>query len=160
MVKMLFKKYLPTVPIDYSFYDEILNKQYLNDQITRSLFNAFTILAIFVSCLGLYGLVALIAVQRTKEIGIRKVLGASLNQLFSLMTKDFIRLVCLGLLIALPVSAWVMNKWLSSYAYHIQISWWMFLIPALLVLLIAMAVISREIIKTALANPVKSLRSE
>ncbi len=160
MVKMLFKKHLPTVPIDYSFYDEILNKQYLNDQITRSLFNAFTILAIFVSCLGLYGLVALIAVQRTKEIGIRKVLGASLNQLFSLMTKDFIRLVCLGLLIALPVSTWVMNKWLSSYAYHIQISWWMFLIPALLVLLIAMAVISREIIKTALANPVKSLRSE
>ncbi|MEJ0082215.1 MAG: FtsX-like permease family protein [Puia sp.] len=160
MVKTLFKKYLPTVPIDYSFYDEILNKQYLNDQMTRSLFNAFTILAIFVSCLGLYGLVALIAVQRTKEIGIRKVLGASLKQLFTLMTKDFIRLVCLGLLIALPVSAWVMNKWLSSYAYRIQISWWMFLIPALLVLLIAMAVISREILKTALANPVKSLRSE
>ena len=160
VVKTLFKKYLPTVPMDYSFYDEILNKQYLNDQITMSLFNAFTVLAIFVSCLGLYGLVALIAVQRTKEIGIRKVLGASLKQLFSLMTKDFIRLVCLGLFIALPVSAWVMNKWLTTYAYHIQISWWMFLIPSLLVLLIAMAVISREIIKTALANPVKSLRTE
>ncbi|HLA59851.1 MAG TPA: ABC transporter permease [Puia sp.] len=160
LVKTLFKKNLPTVPINYSFYDEILNKQYLNDRMTMSLFNAFTVLAIFVSCLGLYGLVALIAAQRTKEIGIRKVLGASLKQLFSLMTKDFIRLVCLGLLIALPVSAMVMNKWLTSYAYHIQISWWMFLIPALLVLLIAMAVISREIIKTALANPVKSLRSE
>jgi putative ABC transport system permease protein len=160
MVKTLFKKYLPTVPIDYSFYDETLNKQYLNDQMTKSLFNAFTVLAIFVSCLGLYGLVSLIAVQRTKEIGIRKVLGASLKQLFSLMTKDFIRLVCLGLLISLPVSAMVMNKWLTTYAYHIQISWWMFLIPALLVLLVAMAVISREIIKTALANPVKSLRSE
>jgi putative ABC transport system permease protein len=160
LVKTLFKKYLPTVPIDYSFYDEIINKQYLNDRMTMSLFKAFTILAIFVSCLGLYGLVALIAVQRTKEIGIRKVLGASLKQLFSLMTKDFIRLVCLGLFIALPVSALVMNKWLNSYAYHIQISWWMFLIPAFLVLLIAMAVISQEIIKTALANPVKSLRSE
>jgi putative ABC transport system permease protein len=160
MVKTLFKKYLPTVPIDYSYYDEILNKQYLNDRMTMSLFNAFTVLAIFVSCLGLYGLVALITVQRTKEIGIRKVLGASLKQLFSLMTKDFIRLVSLGLLIALPVSAILMNKWLGSYAYHIQISWWMFLITALLVLLIAMAVISREIIKTALANPVKSLRSE
>ncbi len=160
MVKTLFKKYLPSVPIDYSFYDEILDKQYLNDRMTMSLFNAFTVLAVFVSCLGLYGLVALIAVQRTKEIGIRKVLGASQKQLFSLMTKDFIRLVCLGLLVALPLSAIVMDKWLTSYAYHIQISWWMFLIPTLLVLLIAMAVISREIIKTALTNPVKSLRTE
>jgi putative ABC transport system permease protein len=160
LVKTIFKKNLPTVPIDYSFYDEIINKQYLNDQVTMSLFNAFTVLAIFVSCLGLYGLVALIAAQRTKEIGIRKVLGASLKQLFSLMTKDFVELVCLGLFIALPVSAIVMNKWLTSYAYHIQISWWMFLIPTLLLLLIAMTVISREIIKTALANPVNSLRSE
>lgn len=160
MVKTLFKKNLPNVPISYSFYDEIINKQYLNDRMTMSLFNAFTALAIFVSCLGLYGLVLLIAVQRTKEIGIRKVLGASLKQLFSLMTGDFIRLVCLGLLIALPVSAMVMNKWLTSYAYHIQITWWMFLVPILLILLIAMTVISRVIMKTALANPVKSLRSE
>ncbi len=160
LVKKLFKKNLPASPMDYSFYDEILNKQYINDRMTMSLFNASTILAIFVSCLGLYGLVALIAVQRTKEIGIRKILGASLKQLFSLMTRDFIRLVLLGLVIALPVSAIAMNKWLTSYAYHVQISWWMYLIPAVLVLLIAMAVISREIIKTALMNPVKSLRSE
>ena len=160
LVKKLFRENLPSTPIDYSFYDEIVNKQYLNDRMTMSLFNASTVLAIFVSCLGLYGLVALIAVQRTKEIGIRKVLGASLKQLFSLMTRDFIRLVFLGLIIAFPVSAMVMNKWLNNYAYHVQISWWMFLIPALLILLIAMAVISREIIKTALANPVKSLRSE
>jgi putative ABC transport system permease protein len=156
----IFKQYLPSVPVNYSFYDEIINKQYLNDRMTMVLFNAFTILAIFVSCLGLYGLVALIAVQRTKEIGIRKVLGASLKQLFSMMTKDFIKLVCLGLLIALPLASIVMNKWLTSYAYHIRISWWMFLIPILLVLFVAMIVISREIIKTALANPVKSLRSE
>jgi len=160
LVKTLFKKNLPNVPMDYSFFDEILDKQYLNDRITMSLFNAFTILAIFVSCLGLYGLVSLIAVQRTKEIGIRKILGASLKQLFSLMTGDFIRLVGLGLLIALPVSAVVMNKWLTTYAYHIQISWWMFLIPIVLVFFIAIAVTSREIIKTALTNPVKSLRSE
>jgi putative ABC transport system permease protein len=160
LVKTLFKKNLPSVPIDYSFYDEILNKQYLNDRMTMSLFNASTILAIFVSCLGLYGLVALIAAHRTKEISIRKVLGATGKQLFSLMTKDFIKLICLGLLIALPIAAVLMNKWLTSYAYHIHISWWMFLIPILLVLFIAFAVISGEIIKTVLTNPVKSLRSE
>jgi len=156
----IFKQHLPTVPVDYSFFDEIINKQYLKDRVTMILFNVFTILAIFVSCLGLYGLVTLIADQRTREIGIRKVMGASLKQLFSLMTKDFVKLICLGLLIALPLASVAMNKWLSSYAYHIRISWWMFLIPILLVLFIAMAVISREIIKTALTNPVKSLRSE
>ena len=125
-----------------------------------SLFNDFTILAIFVSCLGLYGLVALIAVQRTKEISIRKVLGASLNQLLSLLTKDFVKLVFCALLIALPVAGFVMNKWLSSYAYHIQLSWWMFLIPVILILIITLAVISKEIIRTAFVNPVKNLRTE
>ena len=125
-----------------------------------SLFNDFTILAIFVSCLGLYGLVALIAVQRNKEISIRKVLGASLHQLLSLMTKDFMKLAFGSLLIALPVAGFVMNKWLAFYAYHISLSWWMFLIPILLILIITLAVISREVIKTALANPVNNLRSE
>jgi len=160
IVKDLYKKNFPAIPFDYSFFDEIVNKQYQSDRITMSLFNGFTILAIFVSCLGLYGLVALIAVQRTKEIGIRKVLGASLKQLLSLMTKDFVKLVIIALIIALPIAGIVMSKWLASYAYHIQLSWWMFLIPSFLVLLIALSVISREIIKTALANPVKSLRTE
>jgi putative ABC transport system permease protein len=101
--------------------------------------------------------VALIAVQRTKEIGVRKVLGASLEQLFSLMTKDFMKLIFWALIIALPIAGIVMNKWLSSYAYHIQLSWWMFIIPALLVFFISLIVISREIIKTALINPVNTL---
>jgi putative ABC transport system permease protein len=160
IVKVIFKKNFPAIPIDYSFFDEIINKQYKKDRMTMSLFNNFTILAIFVSCLGLYGLVAMITVQRTKEIGIRKVLGASMNQLLSLLTKDFLKLVCWALLIALPIAGIAMNKWLASYAYHIRLSWWMFLIPVLLILVIALAVISREIIKAALANPVNSLRSE
>ncbi len=104
IVKALFKKNLPEVPINYSFVDEMVAKQYEKDRITMSLFNAFTMLAIFVSCLGLYGLVTLIAVQRTKEIGVRKVLGASLNQLFSLMTKDFMKLIFWALLISLPIA--------------------------------------------------------
>ena len=160
MVKALYKQYFPSEVIDYSFFDDIVNKQYEKDRITMSLFNDFTILAIFVSCLGLYGLVALIAVQRTKEIGIRKVLGATLTELLSLLSKDFLKLIIIALLIALPIAGLIMNNWLSSYAYHIQLSWWMFLIPVALLLLIALTVISREIIKTALVNPVKSLRTE
>jgi putative ABC transport system permease protein len=157
-VKALFKKNLPDIPIDYSFIDEMVNKQYLKDRMTMSLFNCFTIGAIFVSCLGLYGLVALIAVQRTKEISIRKVLGASLSQLFSLMTKEFLALIGIALVISLPVAGFVMNNWLRSYAYHVQLQWSMFLIPVLLVLVFTLAVISKEIIKTAIANPVKNLR--
>jgi putative ABC transport system permease protein len=160
IVKSLFKKNLPELAIDYSFFDEMVDKQYLKDRITMSLFNAFTMLAVLVSCLGLYGLVSLIVIQRTKEIGIRKVLGATLQQLLSLMTNDFIKLVFWALIIALPIAGIVMNKWLGSYAYHVPLSWWMFLIPSTIILGIALAVISREIIKTALANPVSSLRSE
>ena len=160
IVKTLFKKNLPETPIDYSYFDEIIGKEYVKDRMTMSLFNAFTVLAIFVSSLGLYGLVALIAVQRTREIGIRKVLGATLRQLLSLMTKDFVKLICWALIISLPIAGFVMFKWLSSYAYHVPLSWWMFTIPALLVFAIAVLVISREIIKTALTNPVTSLRSE
>jgi putative ABC transport system permease protein len=160
IVKEIFKRNLPTVPLDYSFFDELISKQYQKDKVTMSLFNAFTILAIFVSGMGLYGLVSLIVVQRTKEIGIRKVLGASLQQLFSLMSSDFIKLVFWGLLIALPIAGLMMNRWLSGYAYHVKLNWIMFLIPAIVVLFIAVLVISREIIRTALINPVNSLRTE
>jgi putative ABC transport system permease protein len=160
VIRQIYKTYFPSIPMDYSFFDEIVNKQYERDRVTMSLFNDFTILAVFVSCLGLYGLVALIAFQRTKEISIRKVLGASMAQLISVMSKDFVKLILIALLIALPVSAILLNQWLKNYAYHISLSWWMFLIPVVLVLLISMAVISKEIIKTALSNPVKSLRSE
>jgi len=160
VVTKIFKKYFPSTPPDYSFFDEIVNKRYEKDKITMSLFNDFTILAIFVSCLGLYGLVALIAVQRTKEIGIRKVLGATLSQLLSLLAKDFMKLVLWALVIALPIAGYFMSKWLASYAYHIPLTWWMFLIPILFVVMIALTVISREIVRAALANPVKSLRTE
>jgi len=160
LVKTIFKKNLPEIPIDYSFLDDIVEKQYTKDRITMQLFNSFTLLAILVSCLGLYGLVALIAIQRTKEISIRKVLGATLQQLLSLMTKDFLKLLVWSLIIALPIAAIAMNKWLSSYAYHVSLSWWMFLIPVIVILTLAVVVISKEIIKTALTNPVKSLRSE
>ncbi|MEO5591606.1 MAG: ABC transporter permease [Chitinophagaceae bacterium] len=160
VVKAIYHKNFPSMAFDYAFFNEMVGKQYQQDKINMSLFNNFTILAIFVSCLGLYGLVGLITFQRKKEISIRKVLGASLAQLLSLMTKYFIKLLLVSLGIALPIAGLVMNKWLASYAYHIQLNLWMFLIPALFILIIAIVVISKEIIYTALANPVKSLKVE
>jgi putative ABC transport system permease protein len=160
ILKNIYKHYFPAIPIDYSFFDEIISLQYQKDRITMSLFNYFTMLAIFISCLGLYGLVSLIAIHRTKEIGIRKVLGASLSNLLLVLSKDFVKLVFVALIIALPVAGILMHKWLQSYAYHEPLAWWMFLIPAVLVLLVAVAVISRQVLKTAFSNPVESLRIE
>jgi putative ABC transport system permease protein len=160
VVKGLFAGIFPNRVFDYSFFDEMVNEQYRDDRITMSLFNDFTLLAIFVSCLGLYGLVALIAVHRGKEIGIRKVLGARLGQLLFLMAKDFMKIAFWALLVALPVGAVIMNKWLSSYAYHVPLNGWMFLVPAAVLPLIALAVIGRDLVRTALANPVMSLKME
>ncbi len=160
VVKDIFKKNFPALPFDYSFFDEIVKKQYQKDRIAMTLFNDFTILSILISCLGLYGLVTLISLQRTKEMGIRKVLGATLAQLLSLMTKDFMKLVLWSLIIALPFAGMAMHTWLSSYAYHIQLSWSTFLVPVLLLPIIAILVISREIFSSALVNPADSLRME
>jgi putative ABC transport system permease protein len=160
LLKGIYKQYFPTIPMDYAFLDETVSKQYEKDRITMSLFNDFTLLAIFISCLGLYGLISLIAIHRTKEIGIRKVLGASIANLFIVLSKDFIKLVMIALLIAIPVSGFLMNNWLQSYAYHVSLSWWMFVTPAAIVLLVALMVISRQVVKTAVANPVDSLRME
>ncbi|HTE23109.1 ABC transporter permease [Flavitalea sp.] len=160
VVKELFRSRFPSIAIDYEFFDEMVNNQYQKDRITSILFTGFTMLAIFVSCLGLYGLVALITVQRTKEIGIRKVLGATMTGLLKLMTKDFMQLLIAALIIALPLSGYIMNKWLGTYAYHIPLSWWMFLIPVFFLVVISLLVISKEIIKTALINPIKSLKTE
>jgi putative ABC transport system permease protein len=160
LVKGLFKQHFSSLPFDYSFMDESVEKQYVKDRITMRLFNYFTVLAVFISCLGLYGLVALISVQRTKEIGIRKVLGASILHLFSLQAKGYLTLVCWALAIALPVAGIAMNKWLAAYAYHVQLTWWMFLTPVLIIPLIALLVISREVIRMALLNPVVSLKTE
>jgi putative ABC transport system permease protein len=156
----MYKQFFPTIPMDYAFLDETVSKQYEKDRITMSLFNNFTILAIFISCLGLYGLISLVAIHRTKEIGIRKVLGASMVNLLVMLSKDFMKLVMIALLFAIPVTGFLMNNWLQSYAYHVSLSWWMFVLPAAVVLLVALMVISRQVVKTAVANPVDSLRME
>jgi putative ABC transport system permease protein len=147
-------------PFIYSFLDEDFNNLYKGEQRTGSMFSTFAALAIFIACLGLFGLAVYSAEQRTKEIGIRKVLGASVNGIITLLSKDFIRLVIVAIIIATPVAWWAMNKWLQSFAYRINISWWIFLAAGIIAILIALITVSFQAIKAAVANPVKSLRSE
>ena len=157
-IKELHETYFPSRAIDFVFFDDVVNGYYKQEQMTLSLFNKFTFLTILISSLGLYGLVSLIAVQRSKEVSIRRILGASMSELFFLISKDFINLIIISLIIALPVTGIVMNSWLSNYAYHISMTWWMFLIPLLFVLIITLAVISREVLKIAMIRPVENLK--
>ena len=147
-------------PFLYSFLDEDFNNLYKGEQRTGSVFITFAALAIFIACLGLFGLAAYSAEQRTKEIGIRKVLGSSVKGIITLLSKDFIRLVAVAIIIATPLAWWVMNKWLQNFAYRINIRWWIFFIAGALALIIALLTVSYQAIKAAVANPVKSLRTE
>jgi putative ABC transport system permease protein len=159
-LKQLWKNFFPVSPFEYWFMDESFNAQYKSDRTTQFLFNAFTGLAIVISCLGLYGLVSLITLQRTKEIGIRKVLGASLSRLLLLLSADQLWLVGLAALIALPLAAWGAQRWLFTYAYHTSLNVWMFVLPVLILLLLALTVTGYRIVRAALANPTASLRAE
>jgi putative ABC transport system permease protein len=159
-LKQLWKNFFPSSPFEYKFMDEAFDEQYKTDRTTQFLFNAFTGLAILISCLGLYGLVSLITLQRTKEIGIRKVLGATLSRLLLLLSADQLWLVGWAALIALPLAVWGAQRWLSTYAYHASLNVWMFVLPVLILLFLALTVTGYRIVRAALANPTKSLRSE
>ena len=156
----VWHKDIPGVPFEYSFLDEQVQKQYETDISMSRIIDAFTIIAICISCLGLFGLAAFSAEQRNKEIGIRKVLGASVSGIVQLMSKDFLKLVLLAFLIATPIAWWAMNKWLQGFAFRIQVSWWMFAMAGFATVLIALLTVSSQAVKAAIMNPVKSLRSE
>jgi putative ABC transport system permease protein len=147
-------------PFSFAFLDEYFNRQYKNELQFGVLFGAFSIIAIAIACIGLFALVAFMIGQRTKEIGVRKVLGASIQDLIVLLTKDFVRLVLLANLIAWPLGWWLMNSWLKDFAYHIHISWYIFVSAGLTAVLIALVTVSVQAIKAAFSNPVKSLRTE
>jgi putative ABC transport system permease protein len=147
-------------PFTYSFMDDLFKKTYSTEQKTGNILNIFSLLIILVACLGLFGLATYTAEQRRKEIGIRKVLGASVSQVSQMLSKEFLKLVLIASLIAFPIAWWAMNKWLQSFAYRINISWWIFLVAGLTALLIALITVSFQAIKAAIANPVKSLRTE
>jgi len=150
----------PVYPITINFVDSEFEKKFENEKVLATLANLFGGLAIVISCLGLFGLAAYAAEQRTKEIGVRKVLGATISNLAGLLSKDFLKLVFIAIIIAVPVSVFVLNKWLQNYEFRISLSWWIMALASLITIGIAIATVSYQAIKAALANPVKSLRSE
>jgi putative ABC transport system permease protein len=159
-VQDMWNKYTPDYPFTYSFVDEDYDALYKTEQRTGLLFNVFAIVAILISCLGLFGLAAYTAQIKTKEIGIRKVLGATVANIVQLLAKDFISLVFISLVIAVPVGWWAMHSWLQDFVFRINISWWVFILAGTLAMLIALLTVSMHALRAALANPVKSLKEE
>lgn len=159
-VKKDWARFFPGNPFDYFFLDEHFGEQYKDDQQFGKTFTLFAVLAILVSCLGLLGLASFVVTKRTKEIGIRKIVGAGIFNILFLLTKDFIRPVMISFLIALPVTYYLLHKWLENYAFKVSINVWMFILPAFLILVIALVTISTQTVKAASANPVNSLRTE
>jgi hypothetical protein len=156
----IFNKHDPGSPFDYKFADEEYALKFKSEERIGQLASFFAVLAIFISCLGLSGLASFTAEQRIKEIGVRKVLGASIMDLWMLLSKDFVRLVLISLLVATPIAYALMHDWLQRYEYRLQIPWWIFISAAAGALFITLATVSYQSIKAALSNPVKSLRSE
>lgn len=156
----IFKKYNPAYPFDYHFIDQEYATRFAEEERSKTLAGLFALLAIFISCLGLFGLASFVAEQRTKEIGIRKVLGASVAGLWQMLSMDFVGLVLVSCLIASPIAYYLMNGWLEKYTFRIEISWWIFVVAGVGALAIALLTVSYQAIKAALLNPVKSLKSE
>ncbi|PZR12610.1 MAG: hypothetical protein DI539_19765 [Flavobacterium psychrophilum] len=159
-VEQQYKKYANNTPFTYNFIDKTFESHYQSQQRAGTLFTTFAAIAIFISCLGLFGLATYTAQIKTKEIGIRKVLGASVGSVVQLISKDFLKLVIVATVIATPLAYWAMNKWLQDFAYRTSISWWIFAACGFAMLLIAIVTLSMQTVKAALANPVKSLRTE
>jgi putative ABC transport system permease protein len=159
-IKNTWKSIAPNEPFTYSFLNEEFDKMYRSEQRAGKIFISFAVLAILIACLGLFGLATYAAEQRVKEIGIRKVLGASVSNIVGMLSKDFLKLVVIAAIIAFPVAWWGMNKWLEDFAYRIRISWWIFIAAGVVAVLIAMITVSFKAIKAALANPVRNLRNE
>ncbi len=159
-IKAVYAKLFPEAAFSGRFYEESLQNYYKAEQQMGLIYRVFAGLTIFIACLGLFGLAAFSAEQRTKEIGVRKVLGASVASIVTLLSKDFLKLVCIAFVIAVPIAWYAMNRWLQDFAYRIDIAWWVFALAGIIALLIALVTVSFQAIKAALANPVKSLRSE
>jgi ABC-type antimicrobial peptide transport system permease subunit len=159
-INIAYKTVFPGGLFEYNFLDQELDALYKTEARLYSLFKIFSVLAMLISCLGLWGLITFAAQQRVKEIGIRKVLRASIPNIVSMLTKDFIILVCIAIAIAAPLAYWGVNKWLQDFAFRINIGWTVFVIAGAVAILIALITVSFQAIKAAIANPVKSLRTE
>lgn len=159
-IKKLYSQYAPAYPFEYSFLDERFDQLYKDEAKQEFVLSIFSIIAIFVACLGLFGLASYTAIKRTKEVGVRKVLGSSVQNIVLLLSKDLLKPVLLGALIAIPVGYFAMNKWLQSFAYRVEFHWWMFALAIGIAITIALLTVGVQAIKAAMANPVKSLRTE
>jgi putative ABC transport system permease protein len=158
--RKVWQKYSANYPFDYFFLDDEFNRMYKAEEKLSEIFGYFTFLAIFIACLGLFGLASFTAERKTKEIGIRRVLGASVANIVNLISKEFVTLILVANFIAWPIAYFAMNKWLQNFAYRIDIGWWMFALTGGLALLIAFLTVSTQALKAALANPVEALRYE
>jgi putative ABC transport system permease protein len=159
-IESVWKKFVPNTPFEYTFLDDNFDRLYRSENRQGSIFTLFSCIAIFIACLGLFGLSAFAISQRIKEIGIRKVIGASVTSIVTLLSKDFLKLVAIASLIAFPLAWYAMNSWLQDFAYRSNIPWWIFAAAGIIAVVIALVTISFQAIKAATANPVKSLRSE
>jgi putative ABC transport system permease protein len=159
-IEQTFRKFDPSTPFEYHFLDKNFAAQYANEEKQGHILLAFTILTICIACLGLFGLITFTVSQRVKEIGIRKVLGASVGSMVSLLITGLLKVVLTSMLIAIPISWFVMNNWLQDFAYQINLKWWMFVLGGVIALIIATVTLSFQAIKAAIANPVQSLRTE
>ena len=159
-IETIFKEYNPAYPFEYKFADQEFSKKFLTEDLISRITNIFAGLAIFICCIGLAGLASFTIQKRIREIGIRKVLGATVRQLLLLISKEFLKLVLIAFVIAVPLTWWLMNNWLEKYAYRIDISIWLFGAVGIIILLLTLAVVSLNTMKAAMANPVKSLRME
>jgi putative ABC transport system permease protein len=159
-IEETWKKFVPDIPYDYTFLDDNYNRLYEAEQRQSTIFTSFAFIAILIACLGLFGLSAFAINQRVKEIGIRKVLGASVSTIVGLLSKDFLKLVLIAAIIAFPVGWFAMNKWLQDFAYRVDVQWWVFILAGVVATAVAFFTISFQTMKAARANPVKNLRTE
>ena len=159
-IGIVFKKFNAEQPFEYKFVDDDYAAKFSKEERIGKLAGVFALLAVIISCLGLFGLTSFVAEQRKKEIGVRKVLGASVFNVWNLLSKDFVVLIIISFLMAVPLSYYFMHHWLQNYAYHTGLSWWVFALAGVGSLVITLMVVSFQAIKAAIANPVKSLRTE
>ncbi|MGH7600667.1 MAG: ABC transporter permease, partial [bacterium] len=159
-IQKLWKEFVPNTPLQYSFLDQEYQKLYDGEQRVAQIFITFSVLAILIACLGLFGLASFMAEQRTKEIGVRKVLGATVSGIVGLLSKDFVKLVLVGFIVATPLAYFAMQRWLQDFAYRIEIDWWVFALAGGIAFVIALLTVSYQALKAALANPVEALRYE
>jgi len=159
-VEKVFRAVLPAVPFDFKFLDEEYEKKFVGEVRVGNLTSLFAALAIFISCLGLYGLTSFVAQQRTKEIGIRKVMGATTFNLWKMLAKGFVQLVLISIVISIPIAYYIVNTWLNGFQYRTEIAWWIFAAAGAGAVIITLITVSYRTIKAALANPVKCLKSE